>query len=93
VDLVSVLGIENPGRDRQGETLVFVNTSRQRFGILVDQVLDPHQVVVKSLESNFRSVKGLSGATIMGDGSVALVLDLFALEEMFYQQPSRSKVQ
>ncbi|MDI6796145.1 MAG: chemotaxis protein CheA [Desulfatibacillaceae bacterium] len=93
VDLVTVFGMDVHDQDRQSETLVFVNTSRQRFGMLVDQVLDPHQVVVKSLESNFKSVKGLSGATIMGDGSVALVMDLFALEEMFYQQPSRSKVQ
>lgn len=69
-----------------GRVLVFVDTSRQRFGLLADQVLDPHQVVVKSLEVNFRSVKGVAGATIMGDGSLSLVLDLFALEEMVFRQ-------
>ncbi|ACL06162.1 CheA signal transduction histidine kinase [Desulfatibacillum aliphaticivorans] len=89
VHLSKVYGIDC-GEDRVGggSILVFIDTSRQRFGLLVDKVLDPHQVVVKSLESNFKSVAGISGATIMGDGSVALVMDLFALEEMFFNRSS-----
>lgn len=65
--------------------LVFINTGRQQFGLVVDDVLDPHQVVVKSLETNYRSVKGISGAAIMGDGAIALVIDLLGLEELFFK--------
>ncbi|MFH2098917.1 MAG: chemotaxis protein CheA, partial [Pseudomonadota bacterium] len=88
LDLSRVYAIPDPnGESGPDRTLVFVDTTRQRFGMLVDKVLDPHQVVVKSLESNFKSVTGIAGATIMGDGSVALVMDLFALEEMFFSRP------
>ncbi|MBI9075878.1 MAG: chemotaxis protein CheA [Desulfatibacillum sp.] len=89
VRLSKVYGISSPtDQSNVGSILVFIDTSRQCFGLLVDQVLDPHQVVVKSLESNFKSVAGIAGATIMGDGSVALVMDLFALEEMFFNRSS-----
>jgi len=45
----------------------------------VDGLVGQHQVVIKSLESNFRRVPAVSGATIMGDGKVALILDVAAL--------------
>ena len=45
-------------------------------GLLVDDLLAQQQVVIKSLETNFRRVDGLSGATILGDGTVALILDV-----------------
>jgi len=70
----------------QKKIVVFLDTGRQEFGLLVDEVLDCRQIVVKSLESHYRNVKGISGATIMGDGSVALVLDLFDLEEIFFNK-------
>ena len=47
--------------------------------MLVDTLIGQHQVVIKSLESNYRRVQGVSGATIMGDGKVALILDTAAL--------------
>ncbi|MEW6219356.1 MAG: chemotaxis protein CheA [Thermodesulfobacteriota bacterium] len=61
--------------------VILLDTGQRRFGLLVDEVLDPQQVVVKSLETNFRGVKGLAGASLLGDGAVALVLDLGVLEE------------
>ena len=48
-------------------------------GAFVDDLVGQHQVVIKSLETNYRRVKGVSGATIMGDGKVALILDTAAL--------------
>ncbi len=48
----------------------------QKAGLLVDDLLAQQQVVIKSLETNFRRVEGLSGATILGDGTVALILDV-----------------
>lgn len=77
-----------PEKEHTGMVMVFIDTGRQRFGILVDEVLDPYQAVIKTIESNYQSVTGVVGATIMGDGSVAIVLDLLGLEELFFKQLS-----
>ena len=55
---------------------VIVETDGCNAAVLVDELVGQQQVVVKSLETNFRKVPGLSGATVMGDGSVALILDV-----------------
>lgn len=59
--------------------LVIVDTNEGRAALLVDELIAQHQVVIKSLETNYRRVEGISGATIMGDGRVALILDVDAL--------------
>jgi two-component system chemotaxis sensor kinase CheA len=56
--------------------VVVVEGDGRRAGLLVDDLLGQQQVVIKSLDTNFRRVDGVSGATILGDGSVALILDL-----------------
>ncbi|WP_332813996.1 chemotaxis protein CheA [Ramlibacter sp.] len=55
---------------------VIVEAEGHRAALVVDQLVGQQQIVVKSLEANFRRVPGLSGATVMGDGSVALILDV-----------------
>ncbi|MBI5919357.1 MAG: chemotaxis protein CheW [Nitrosomonadales bacterium] len=59
--------------------VVIVETAGKKTALFVDELLGQQQVVIKSLESNFRRVQGISGATIMGDGRVALILDLAEL--------------
>jgi len=59
--------------------LVVVETPARRVGLLVDDLLGQQQVVIKSLEENFYKVEGISGATILGDGQVAMILDLEGL--------------
>jgi two-component system chemotaxis sensor kinase CheA len=54
---------------------VILEADTQCAALVVDELLGQQQVVVKSLEANFRKVPGLAGATVMGDGSVALILD------------------
>lgn len=66
--------------------VVIVESGGKKTALLVDELLGQHQVVIKSLESNFRKVEGISGATIMGDGKVALILDVAALAEMVGKQ-------
>ncbi|HEB59570.1 MAG TPA: hypothetical protein ENJ01_10130, partial [Gammaproteobacteria bacterium] len=51
----------------------------QKVAVFVDDLLGQQQVVIKSLETNFRRVDGVSGATILGDGTVALILDVAGL--------------
>lgn len=59
--------------------LVILEAENQKAALFVDDLIGQHQVVIKSLESNYRRVQGVSGATIMGDGKVALILDTAAL--------------
>ena len=58
---------------------VIVEAEGKKTALFVDELLGQHQVVIKSLESNFRKMQGISGATIMGDGRVALILDVASL--------------
>ncbi len=58
---------------------VILQAEDQRFALMVDHLIGQHQVVVKNLETNYRKVPGISAATILGDGSVALIVDVFAL--------------
>ncbi|PPD24178.1 MAG: chemotaxis protein CheA [Methylobacter sp.] len=57
-------------------TIVVVEAQGVRCGLFVDELRGQQQVVIKSLEANYRRVEGISGATILGDGSVALILDI-----------------
>jgi len=59
--------------------LVVVEGEGRRCGLFVDDLLGQQQVVIKSLEANYKRVDGISGATILGDGSVALILDITGL--------------
>ena len=61
--------------------LVVCDTGEKHAGILVDDVIGQQQVVIKSLERNYNIVPGIAGATILGDGSVALILDVLNLDE------------
>jgi two-component system chemotaxis sensor kinase CheA len=58
-----------------GGLVVVIDTHGKRIGLVIDEVLGQQQVVIKPLDRNYKSVKGLAGATIMSDGSVALILD------------------
>ena len=62
--------------------LVLLEAEGKKIALFVDELAGQHQVVIKSLESNYRKVPGVSGATIMGDGRVALILDVAALVRM-----------
>ena len=61
------------------QLMVVVESEGSRVALLVDELLGQQQVVVKNLEANYRKVPDVSGATILGDGRVALILDIAAL--------------
>ncbi|HBN9711096.1 TPA: chemotaxis protein CheA [Pseudomonas aeruginosa] len=62
--------------------VVILESEGRSFALQVDELVGQQQVVIKSLEQNFRRVEGIAGATIMGDGSVALILDVDALPRL-----------
>ncbi len=79
VSVHEVFNIENAVTDFTKGIVVIIEAEGKKTALMVDELLGQHQVVIKSLSSNFRKVAGISGATIMGDGKVALILDVIAL--------------
>ncbi len=73
--------------NRQSNLLVVFDAGDKLAGVLVDDVIGQQQVVIKSLEKNYNNVPGITGATILGDGSVALILDLLNLSKQ-YNKPT-----
>jgi len=77
IRLHEVFGIEGVKATELTEgLLVVVEGDGQHCGLFVDDLVGQQQVVIKSLEANYQKVDGISGATILGDGSVALILDI-----------------
>lgn len=79
VKLHEVFNTKPKADDLEKGIAVIVEAEGKKTALFVDELLGQHQVVIKSLESNFRKMQGISGATIMGDGRVALILDVAAL--------------
>jgi len=76
VRLHELFGIEPEHTDLLDGLLMIVEADGKRVGLFVDELMSQQQVVIKSLETNFRPVMGLAGATMLGDGRVALILDI-----------------
>jgi two-component system chemotaxis sensor kinase CheA len=79
LDLEQVFGVPRADFENAGGIMVVAEAEGGRVALLVDQLLGQQQVVVKNLEANYRRVNDISGATIMGDGRVALILDVGSL--------------
>lgn len=78
------------GGDDKPEITVIVEGDGQKLAIEVDALIGQQQVVVKSLETNYRRIDGISGATILGDGRVALILDVPGLVRGRVNAPSKA---
>ena len=76
VRLHEVFGVQPRASELHHGLIMVVEGEGRRVGLFVDELLGQQQVVIKSLETNFRRVDGVSGATILGDGAVALILDV-----------------
>jgi two-component system chemotaxis sensor kinase CheA len=79
IDLEKVFDVPRFDFEHVSNIMVVVEAEGGRVALLVDELLGQQQVVVKNLESNYRRVTDVSGATIMGDGRVALILDIGSL--------------
>ena len=83
VRLYQIFGIEPKSTVLESGLLVVVEAEGKKIAIYVDDLLGQQQVVIKSLETNFKKIQGLSGATILGDGTVALIIDITGLIELY----------
>ncbi|MDE1462926.1 chemotaxis protein CheA [Spartinivicinus poritis] len=79
IRLYELLNITPVNTSLTSALLVVVEADGNKFGLLVDDLLAQQQVVIKSLEANYDKVPGISGGTILGDGTVALILDISGL--------------
>ena len=79
IPLHQMFDIEPRHREPSEGIVVILETEGKKAALFVDELVGQQQVVVKNLEANYRKVAGISGATIMGDGGVALILDVAAL--------------
>jgi two-component system chemotaxis sensor kinase CheA len=82
VSLSCIFGVEGAQTEITKSIAIILQAEETRFALLVDSLVGQQQVVVKNLESNYRKIPGISAATILGDGSVALIVDVFALMRM-----------
>ncbi|WP_069388089.1 chemotaxis protein CheA, partial [Cellulosimicrobium cellulans] len=76
ISLAEVLGLE---QEDEGRVIAVVEADEQRFGVIVDRVLNMEEIVVKAIASRLKQIGMYSGATVLGDGGVALILDLQAI--------------
>ncbi|MBA3597346.1 MAG: chemotaxis protein CheW [Methylibium sp.] len=79
LDLEQLFNVPRVDFDKASGIMVLIEAEGGRVALLVDELLGQQQVVVKNLEANYRKVDDISGATIMGDGRVALILDVGSL--------------
>ncbi|HTF94969.1 MAG TPA: chemotaxis protein CheA [Cellvibrio sp.] len=79
LSLHKVMQLDPQFTDASKGIVVLIETTKYRFALFVDALVGQQQVVIKSLEQHYKRVQGIAGATIMGDGSVALILDVESL--------------
>lgn len=91
VRLHHLFDIEPDSENLRDGLLVIVEAEGRKVGLFVDDLLGQQQVVIKSLQTNFRRVDGISGATILGDGKVAMILDTAGLIHLSRTQYQPSK--
>ena len=75
VSLTQLMQVDDGITEPTQGIVVLLESSKKRYGVLVDSLVGQQQVVIKSLEQHYKKVAGIAGATIMGDGKVAMILD------------------
>ena len=86
-----LLNIDATGANGDQGLIVIVEDQGRRLALKVDELLGQQQVVIKNLETNFRKVPGVAGATILGDGRVALILDVYGISNLNTGEPALAK--
>lgn len=79
VDTAELLGVQRRKSNETGVVILVESQGTGRLALVVDEILGQHQVVIKSFEGNYRHIDGIAAATILGDGRVALILDVDGL--------------
>ncbi|WP_320821411.1 chemotaxis protein CheA [Thalassolituus sp.] len=89
--LDGIFGLRKDEPEPEELMLVVVEGDNEKIGVVVDDLMGQQQVVIKSLEQNYEKVLGVSGATILGDGTVALIIDISGLGKTLDQMKKRNR--
>jgi two-component system chemotaxis sensor kinase CheA len=87
IRLHEAFGVEPRSRNLTDGLIMVVEGDGGRAGLFIDELLGQQQVVIKSMETNYARIQGVGGATILGEGSVALILDVPGLLRMAAAKP------
>jgi len=90
--IYQLFNLETDCTEIDNALLVVVEADGQKVGLMVDDLLAQQQVVIKSLKENYQQVTGVSGATILGDGSVAMILDIPGMIAMALKQAQQAQL-
>jgi two-component system chemotaxis sensor kinase CheA len=86
VSLRALYALDSPEPERS--SVIVIRSGARRFGVMVDQLLGQHQTVIKPLGRMFRSLRGMSGSSILGNGEVALIFDVNSLGQLAEKPPA-----
>ena len=89
IHLSTLFSTSSTATDKDNFFVVVVNTGTQKMGLVVDELLGQEEVVIKPLVEYLRDKSGFSGATIIGDGSISLILDIYEIVKMTAEQQVR----
>lgn len=87
IRLYEIFGFKTEITDPVNGLILILDGHNRKIAMMVDDVIGQQQVVIKSLEKNYRQVPGISGATVLGDGRISLILDVYSLEKLAFGQP------
>lgn len=86
IRLYEIFNFKTGVTDPANGLILVLDGHNRKIAMMVDDVLGQQQVVIKSLEKNYRQVPGISGATVLGDGKISLILDVYSLEKLAFGQ-------
>ena len=78
---------ELDGAEPERSSVIVLHSTGRRYGVMVDSLLGQHQTVIKPLGRMFRSLRGMSGSSILGNGEVALIFDVHSLSQLAAEPP------
>ncbi len=90
IRLYELFDLKPRSENLEDSFLVVVELDRRRYGLVIDELSSQQQVVIKNLDENYKSIQGISGATILGDGRVALIIDVSGIVRLASEK-SRGK--
>ncbi len=91
--LHEIFNVSDAKKSLESVLIIIVESGRDKYGLVVDSLVGQQQVVIKSIEENAQAVEGVSGATILGDGKVSLILDVAQMQKMSAKLNNKNSVE
>ena len=82
--LYEIFAFDTEIKDPADALILILEGHNRKIGLMVDDVTGQQQVVIKSLEKNYKQIPGISGATVLGSGKISLILDIYGLEKLAF---------